>query len=167
MIYIEEVCSESSRKMKDMEDTTSEASWNTVKKGKQDVWRPELEGEAVKPEAIGLVNEVKDVSVNPEGESGHRHARAKMARKERENQTSMKKKVNGKAPKDEGAQVQSPKKKSDSGGSRRNEFLAKRAQRSTMIFVLVCILCSANTLRFWQFASVVVYEKECYTANLC
>ena len=25
--------------MKDMEETTSEASWNTVKKGKQEVWR--------------------------------------------------------------------------------------------------------------------------------
>ena len=43
--------------------------------------------------------------MNPEGERSHRHARAKMARKERENQTSMKKKVNGKAPEDEGAEV--------------------------------------------------------------
>ena len=34
--------------------------------------------------------------------------RAKMARKERENQTRMGKKVNGKAPREEGAEVQSP-----------------------------------------------------------
>ena len=34
-----------------------------------------------------------------------------MARKERENQTQMEEKVNGKAPDDEGAEVQSPKRK--------------------------------------------------------
>ena len=34
-------------------------------------------------EAIGLESEVTGVSVNPEGESRHRHVRAKMARKER------------------------------------------------------------------------------------
>ena len=62
-----------------------------------------------RPEAIGLESEVTGVSVTPEGESRHRHARAKMARKERENQTIMEKKVNGKAPWDEGAEVQSPK----------------------------------------------------------
>ena len=32
---MEEVCSESSRKMKDMEETTSKASWTTVTKGKE------------------------------------------------------------------------------------------------------------------------------------
>ena len=31
---MEEVCSESSRKMKDMEETTSETSWTAVTKGK-------------------------------------------------------------------------------------------------------------------------------------
>ena len=43
--------------------------------------------------------------MNPEGESRHRHVRAKMARKD---QTIMEKKVNGK---DEFAVVQSPKRK--------------------------------------------------------
>ena len=32
---LEEVCSESSRKMKDMDETTSEASWTAVTKGKE------------------------------------------------------------------------------------------------------------------------------------
>ena len=51
----EEVCSESSRKIKDMDETTSEA----VTKGKEkEVWRLELEGEAEKLEAIGLWSEV-------------------------------------------------------------------------------------------------------------
>ena len=54
---------------------------------------------------------MKGVSVNPAGESRHRHARAKMARKERENQTRMEKKVTGKAPGDEGSEVPSPKRK--------------------------------------------------------
>ena len=49
--------------------------------------------------------------MTPEGESPHRHVRAKMAWKERENQTRMEKKVNGKAHWDEGAEVQSPKRK--------------------------------------------------------
>ena len=85
--------------MKDMEETKSEASWTTVTKGKEkEVWRLEREGEAEKPEAIGLWREVKGVSVNPEGESHHTHARAQMTRKGRENQTRMEKKVNGKAP---------------------------------------------------------------------
>ena len=57
------------------------------------MWRLEPEGEAEKPEAIGLESEVKGVSVNPEGDSHLRPARAKMARKERENQTQMEKKV--------------------------------------------------------------------------
>ena len=55
--------------------------------------------------------EVKGVSVNPEAESRHGHARAKMARKERENQTKMEEEVDGKSPVDEGVEVQSPKRK--------------------------------------------------------
>ena len=98
---------------------------------------------------------MKGVSVKPEGESRHRHARAKMAREDRENQTTMEKKVNGKAPWDEGAEVQIPKRKVvrveseenaglceriielEPGGSRRNKFRAKRAQHSTSTYVLV------------------------------
>ena len=42
---MEEVSSESSRKMKDMEETTPEAWWKNVTKGKgQEVWRLEPEG---------------------------------------------------------------------------------------------------------------------------
>ena len=69
---MEEVYSESSRKMKDMDETTSEASWTTVTEGKEKkVWRLQPDGEAEKPEATGLWSEVKGVSVNPEGESRH------------------------------------------------------------------------------------------------
>ena len=75
------------------------------------MWSLEPEGEAEKPEAIGLGSEVKDVSVNPEGESRHRHVRAEMARKEREIRTRLEEKVNGKAPREQGAEVQSPKRK--------------------------------------------------------
>ena len=53
---MEEVCSESSKKMKDMDETTSEASWTAVTKGKEkEVWSLEPEGEGEKLEAIGLV----------------------------------------------------------------------------------------------------------------
>ena len=48
---MEEVCSESSTKMQDKEETTSEASWNAVTKGKEkEVRRLEPEGEAERPE---------------------------------------------------------------------------------------------------------------------
>ena len=41
--------------MKDMDETTSEASWTAVTKGKEkEVWSLEPEGEAEKPEATGL-----------------------------------------------------------------------------------------------------------------
>ena len=49
-----------------------------------EVWRLEREGEAEKLDVTGLWKEAEGVSVNPEGESRHRHARAKMALKERE-----------------------------------------------------------------------------------
>ena len=63
---MEEMSSESSKKMKDTDETTSEDSWTAVTKGKeQEVWSLEPEGEAEKPEATGLGSEVKGVSVKP------------------------------------------------------------------------------------------------------
>ena len=111
---MEEAGSDSSKKMQDKEETTSEASWTAVTKGKEIVvWRPEPEGQAEKPEATVLWSGVEGVSVNPEGESRHRHARSEMARKGREPQTRMEEKVNEKAPWDEGPESE---KKSYSGG---------------------------------------------------
>ena len=69
---MEEVCSESSRKMQDKEETKSEASWTAVTKEKEkEVWRLETEGEAERPEVTVPRNGVGGVSVNPEGESRH------------------------------------------------------------------------------------------------
>ena len=70
----------------------------------KEVWRLELEGKAER-------NGVEGVSVNPEGESRHGQVRAKIERKERENHTKMEEKVDGKSPSDEGAKIQSPKRK--------------------------------------------------------
>ena len=72
-----------------------------------------------KPEATAPWSGVTGVSVNPEGERSHGQARAKMARKERENQTTMEKKVDGRAPRDEGAEVQSPKRTERSSGTKK------------------------------------------------
>ena len=108
---MEEAGSESSREMQDKEETTSEASWTAVTKGREkEVWRLEP-GEAERPEATVPWNGVEGVSVNLEGESRHGQVRAKMARKEREHQTKMEEKVDRMAPGDEGAEVQSPKRK--------------------------------------------------------
>ena len=49
--------------------------------------------------------------MNPEGESCHGQVRAKITRKERENQTKMEEKADGKAPRDESAEIQSAKRK--------------------------------------------------------
>ena len=103
---IEEMCS------KDMDETTSEASWTTVTNGEEkEVWSLESEGEAERPEVIGLMSETKDISMNPEDASRHRHAQAKMTRKERDKQTRMEKEINWKTSWDEDAEVQSPKRK--------------------------------------------------------
>ena len=76
-----EVCSESSRKMRDKEETTSEASWIAVTKGKEkEVWRLEPEVGAERPEATVPWKGAEGVSVNPEGESRHWQARAKITR---------------------------------------------------------------------------------------
>ena len=53
----------------------------------KEVWWLELEGDAEKTEAPAPWSGLKGVSVNPEGESCHGQAQAKMARKERESQT--------------------------------------------------------------------------------
>ena len=94
--------------MHDKEETASEASWKAVTKGKEkEVWRLEPEGEAENPEVTVLGNEAEGVSVNPEGESRHEQIRAKTSRKERE----MERQVGRIAPSEEGAEIQSPKRK--------------------------------------------------------
>ena len=58
---VEEVSSESSMKIKDMDEITSEASWTAVTQEKEiEVWRLKREGEAEKPGAIGRESEVKE-----------------------------------------------------------------------------------------------------------
>ena len=95
---MEEVCTESSRKMQDKEETASEASWTAVTKGQEkEVWTLEPEGEAESLEATVPWNGAEGVSVNPEGESRHGQVRANITRKEREHQTKMEENVKGKA----------------------------------------------------------------------
>ena len=73
---MEQVHSESSRKMQVKEETTSEASWTAVTKAKE-VRRLEPEGEAESLEATVPWNGAEGVSVNPEGESRHGQVQAK------------------------------------------------------------------------------------------
>ena len=168
--------------MKDMDETTSEASWTALTKGKEKMWRLEPEGEAERPEATVPWNEVEGVSVNPEGDSRHGQVRATIARKERENQTKMEEKVDGKAPCDEGAEIQSPKiKVVDSEETQdyvRESLNLSRDKAEEISFMPSAISipqrpvfwcdnrCSDKALRFWQFASVVVEDgKEAHTVN--
>ena len=184
---MEEVCSESSRKMQDKEETASQASWTAVTKGKEkEVWRLEPEGEAERPEATVPWNGAEGVSVNPEGESRHEQVRANITSKERDNQTKMEENVEGKAPGEEGAEIQSPKRKAIRVESEetqeyvRESLNLSRDEAEEISFVpsAISILqrpmfwcdnrCSDKALRFWQFASVVVEDgKESYTADLC
>ena len=100
----EEAGSESSRKMQDKEETTSEASWTAVVKRKRKKecggWNQRVKRKGLKPQLRGAG--VKGVSVYPESESCHGQARAKMARKARENQTKMEEQADGKVPGEEG-----------------------------------------------------------------
>ena len=110
-----------SRKMQDKEETTSEASWTAVtkKKGKE-VWRLELEGEAVKPEVTVLWNASEGVSVNPEGESHHEQTRAKSREgkvKERQIEMRLMKRLR---------RFKVPKRESDKGRISRNARLCER-----------------------------------------
>ena len=129
---------------------------------------------------------MEGVSANPEGESHHGQVRAKITRKERENQTKIEEKVHGKAPSNEGAEVQSPKRKvirveSEETQDYVRESLNLSQDEAEEISFLPSAIsipqrpmfwcdnrCSDKALRFWQFASVVVEDvKESYTANLC
>ena len=75
------------------------------------MWRLKPEGEAERPEATVPWNEAEGCSVNPEGEGRHEQVRAKITRKEKENQAKMEEKVDGEAASEEGAELQSPKRK--------------------------------------------------------
>ena len=80
----EEVSSESSKKVKDMNEITSEVLWTTVTKGREKkVWRLEPDGQAEKPEAVCGARWWAFPWILKE-KSRHRQARAKMARKQRE-----------------------------------------------------------------------------------
>ena len=139
-----------------------------------------------KPEATGLGSEVKGFSVNPEGESRHRHVRAKMARKERENQTRMEKKANQCASQEEGAEVQSPERKvirvesEETQDYVRESLNLSREEAEEISFVPSALSfprgpmfrcdnrCSDKGLRFWQLASAVVDDgEEAHIINLC
>ena len=65
--------------MKDMDETSSEASWDRCdKRGRRKrcgVWSRRVKRRSGEAKSLG--SKVKGVSVNPEGESRHRHARAK------------------------------------------------------------------------------------------
>ena len=82
---MEEVSSESSRKMQDKEEATPEASWVAVTGRKEkEGWRLEPEGETETPEVIVLWSEAEGVPANVDGESHHERAQAKSTRRERE-----------------------------------------------------------------------------------
>ena len=79
---MEEVSTESSRKMQDKEETTPEASWAAVTgREEKEGWRLEPEGETETLEVIVLWNEAEGVPVNPDGEGHREQAQAKKLQK--------------------------------------------------------------------------------------
>ena len=108
----------------------------------------------------------------------------KMARKERENQTKMEEKVDGKAPGDEGAEVQCLKRtvirveSEETQDHVRESLNLSQEEAEALSFVPSAISiprgptfrcdnrCSDKAIRFWQFASVVVGDgEEVHTVN--
>ena len=99
---MEEVSSESLRKMQDKEETTSEASWTAVTRGKgKDAWRLEPEGEEEKPEVTVLWNEAE----------GGRADTSKHHEKGKTRSSDSKRRAYRNAPGEEGEEIQSQKKK--------------------------------------------------------
>ena len=148
--------------------------------------RKRREGEAEKPEATVSRNGAEGVSVDPEGESRHGQARAKITRMEREHQANMEEKVDGKALGEKGAEIQRLKwevirvESEETLDYVRESLNMSRDEAEARSFVSSAIStperhtfwcgdrCSDKALRFWPFASVVVEDgKESYTANLC
>ena len=128
---------------------------------------------------------MKGISVNPEDEGRHTHARTKVARKERENQTQSEKEANQIALHGEGAEVQSPKSKVVRMESEETQDFVRESsnlsqeEAGEISFVPSALSiprgpvfwcdnrCSDKTLRFGQFASVVIDEGEtAHTINL-
>ena len=105
--HIEEISPESPRKMQDEQEVTSEASWTATGEEAEDGRRLEPEGETETLEVIVLGNEAEGVSVNPH----HEQTRAKITRREREDQVKMERKADRYAPGEEGEEIQSQKKK--------------------------------------------------------
>ena len=162
---MEEVSSESSRKMQDKEETTPEASWAAVTgKKEKDGGRLEPEGEAETPEVIVLWNEAEGVPANPDGASHHERAQATSNSGERE------------APGEEDEEIKSTKRKVirvESEATQecvRESLDPSREEAEEKSFVPSAISippkpmfrcdnrCSEKALRFWQFASVVTEQ---------
>ena len=75
------------------------------------VWTLELEGEAERPGAIVPWNGAEGVSVNPEGESRHRLARAKVGKEGKRESNKNGREGKWECTQEELAEVQSPKRK--------------------------------------------------------
>ena len=97
--YIEEISTESPRKMQDEQEVTSEAPWSATGGKEEDGWRLEPEGETDTPETNVLWDGVEGVPGYPDGEGRHEQVQGKSSRKESE------------APWEEGEEVQRPKRK--------------------------------------------------------
>ena len=95
---MEELSSESSRKMQDKEETTSEVSGTAFSKRKKG-WRLEPEGETETTEVTVWWDEAEGVAVTPESESLHEQTQVKSTGKERE------------GPGEEGEDIESPTRK--------------------------------------------------------
>ena len=97
---------------KDAEVATSEPSWTALTKEKvRDWWSIDLRGETEKLEVIGPWSETEGGSVDPEGKLGHRSARVKATREGSEKQKEVEMEVDGQVRQEEGAEIQSPKRK--------------------------------------------------------
>ena len=128
---------------------------------------------------------MKCIPVNSEGEGRHRHARTKMAMKGRKKQTTSEKEANQNAHQEEGAEVESSKRKvirvesQETKDYERESLNLSRDEAEEFTFVRSAISiprgpmcrcdnrCSAKALRFWQFASLVSRMVRSITRPIC
>ena len=152
---------------------TSETSWNAIRRTEVDEWRLEPGGKTETPETKVLWNGVEGAPGYPDGEGRHERVQVKSSRRKTE------------APREEGEEVEGPKRQAIRAESEETQDYVKEAKDlnqdeiEEISFVPSAISvpqkplfrcdngCSEKTLSSWQFASVAIKEgEESDTTNL-
>ena len=171
--HVEEMSSESARKMQDVQEVMGETAGNSTR-GRGNAWRLEPEGETETLETKVVSDGVEGVHVDFNGECHHERTQVNNTRKQSE------------APGEEGEESKSWKRKVIRVESEEtqdcvceaNDMDQEEAEKKSFVSSAITVPqklmfrcdnhCSEQILSFWQFASVVITEgEESYSTKEC